>query len=403
MRGFFAMPGLVIAVGMAGTVWAAEARNWTNQAGQTVTAEFGGVEDGQVILILPNSQGRVPLSQLSAADQQWVNDHLGESSPPAGAAKASTEGKGAEGYNGPPALKEWPTTVALDEKGDATVLEENDETKSYRYESEHYEFVCDSRIGVATVREFSKVFEATWLANCLLPLDIEPTPERLRTKFMARIFTDKADYFKEGGIEGSAGVYMSGKKALMLPLQSLGVKMVGKRVSIDYGSEDYRTLIHEITHQMMNHWLGPLPTWYIEGAAEYVELAQYDNGRFKFTQQDNRLEDHLKNYGGEFPLVPLEILMNLDGRTWTSALTSGDASKNYASALALTYFFYHIDGDGKGTHFFEYMRGIREMDRPTQEKLDELTQTHLMRERDYATLEEELRKALRKMGVKCVE
>ncbi len=377
-------------------------RVWTNQEARTVEAAFAGLEGDKAKLRLRNGTvAEVPLATLSTADQKWVEEWQASQQPAEKPAASSEE----PGYQGPPARTDWPRTVALDEKGGASVIEEDAEKKIFRYESEHYEFVCDSRIGVAAVREFSKVFEAAWLVNCVLPLDIKPRPERLRTKFLARIFTQKADYMDEGGAEGSAGIYMSGKKALMLPLSSLGVKMVGSRVSIDYGSEDYRTLIHEITHQMMNHWLRHIPTWYTEGSAEYVELAEYSNGRFSFGQQDSRLKEHLQKYsydGGLFNLVPIEKLMTIGGGEWTAALTSRD-NTNYPSALALTYFFYHVDGDGKGTHLLAWLREIEQMERPSRETLDEALQKHLMRERSYAGIEDEVRKWLRRLGVKAAD
>lgn len=223
------------------------------------------------------------------------------------------------------------------EKRGASVIEEDNENKVFRYESEHYEFVCDSRIGVAAVRDFSRVCEAAWMVNCVLPLDIKPRPEPLRKKFLARIYSNKEDYLSRGALAGSAGVYSFGDKSLKLPLDSLGVKMVGSRVSIDYRAEDYGTLIHEITHQIMNHWLARLPTWFIESAAEYVELAEYGNGRFSFGQQHNRLKDHLqrRSHNGSFKLVPIEKLMTIESAEWSAALTNDD-NTNYPSALALT-------------------------------------------------------------------
>jgi hypothetical protein len=392
----------------AGWSGAQEMRVWTNQEQRTVEAALEGVVDGKVKLRLRNgAAAEVALATLSAGDQQWVEAWKAKqaaaapgAAAPAGGGTPGTAAAGA--YAGPAAGKEWPRTVALDEKGGATVIEEDDVKKVFRYESDHYEFVCDSRIGVSAVREFSKVFEATWLVNCLLPLDLKPMPERLRTKFLARIYTSRDDYRAEGGTEGSAGVYSSGKKMLMLPLTSLGVKMVGSRVSVDYGSENYRTLIHEITHQMMTHWLPRIPTWYTEGSAEYVELAEYSNGRFSFGQHEKRLGEHLQRYGVEFALVPMEKLMTIEGREWSEALLLKN-NTNYPSALALTYFFYHVDGDGKGTHLMAYLRELEGMERPSKEAVKQVEQTHLMRERSYADLEEEVRKWLRKAGVKVAD
>lgn len=371
-------------------------RTWTNQKAQTIEATLTSVNDDKVKLRLRNgAEAEVVLSTLSPADQQWVTDWKARQTPSTPPTAQAAPPEGEASYQGPPSEKDWPRTVALDEKGGATVIEEDAEKKIFRYESEHYEFVCDSRIGVAAVREFSKVFEATWLVNCLLPLDLKPRPERLRTKFLARIFSSTDDYMAEGGVAGSAGVYMGGKKALMLPLSSLGVKMVGSRVSINYGSEDYGTLIHEITHQMMNHWLRLLPTWYTEGSAEYVELAGYNNGRFSFGQQHNRLKEHLQRYGPEFAMVPIEKLMTIEGSEWREGLLTPN-STNYPSALALTYFFYHLDGDGKGTHLFAYLRELEALERPTDEAIKQAAETHLIRERSYAAIEDEVRK----VGVK---
>ncbi len=366
-------------------------RVWTSQDARTLEAAFQGLAGDKARLQLrTGAVVEVPLAMLSEVDRDWV---AGQSADQSGT-----------GNQEPAAQKDWPRSVVLEQKGGAEVIEEDNEKKVFRHESEHYEFVCDSRIGVSAVREFSKVFEATWLVNCLLPLDIKPRPEPLRTKFLARIFTSREDYLAEGATRGSAGVYSRGKKALMLPLSSLGVKMVGSRVSIDYGSENYRTLIHEITHQMMNHWLSRLPTWYTEGSAEYVELAEYNNGRFSFSQHQSRLKEQLQKYNrdGLFYLVPIEKLMTIESAEWSAAL-SQNYNTNYPSALALTYFFYHVDGDGSGAHLLAWMRETEQMDRPSRDEREEAIQKHLLRERSYADIEDEVRKWLRRVGVKVAD
>lgn len=302
-------------------------------------------------------------------------------------------------YDGPEAEDDWPRTVRLEKTPEVETIKEDREAKEFIYESEHYEFVSDSLLGANAVREFSRVFEATWLVNALLPLDLRPMPEGDREKFRARIFTDEGDYLGAGGMPGSAGVYGRRFEALMLPLESLGVKIVGTRVTIDYVAEDYGTLIHEITHQMMNHWLNWLPVWYSEGSAEYVELAEYDNGRFSFIGQDRRLAAHLRlrSAAGKFEMLPLEELMTMDNRTWSAALTTEHgAMQNYASALALTYFFYQIDGDGKGTAMKDYLRAVSMLEPGADSQ--ELVKEHLLRGRSYAELEDEMVRGLRQGG-----
>ncbi len=369
-------------------------RTWTDAKGRQVEAAMGGVSGNDVLMILPGgNEASVAIDTLSEEDQQWVAEWVAEQ-------EAMDDGD--DGDDGPPAEAEWPRSVRLEDRGEVITLKEDDEKNEYRYASEHYEFVCDSRIGVAAVKEFSEVFEAAYLVNCLLPLDIRPRPEKLRKRFLATIFTNSEDYYAAGATPGSAGVYMSSKKSLMLPLRSLGVKMVGSRISVDYDSRNYRTLIHEITHQMMNHWLGKLPTWYVEGSADYVELADYGNGRFSFTRQGSRLENVISRYGKEFRILPLDKLMNITGAQWTAAFTSGGSVRlNYDSSLVLAYFFHHMDGDGEGTHLFAYLDAIR--DTNDRAKHDEAVAEHLMRGRSYEELTEELRSGMRSIGIKIAD
>lgn len=250
------------------------------------------------------------------------------------------------------------------------------------------------------VREFGRIFEATYLVNCKLPLDLKPRPESLKKMFTARLFTNKEDYFKAGAVRGSAGVYRSAEKCIMVPLSSLGVKMVGSRVSLDYRDQDQHTLIHEITHQMMNHWLRKLPPWLIEGSAEFVAWAGYDNGRFNFRQTKRLIPEKLARRGisaDNARLVNLEKLMALDGRAWNAEVSDGDASKNYASAALLVYYFYVLDGDQGGEHMIACLRAI-EAGTTTSEAVKQ----HLLRERSYENLQNDMQSAFRREGVKMV-
>jgi hypothetical protein len=290
--------------------------------------------------------------------------------------------------------------VTLQSTPVVNVVREDPAQKEYIYETEHYEFLCDSLLGANLVREFSRVFEATWLVNCLLPLDFNPQPEGNRRKFSARIFSDVADYHAAGGPPTSAGIYFPQQYQLKLPLDSLGVKKFGSSVTIDYATENYHTLIHEITHQMMNRWIGRLPIWYIEGSAEYVALAKYDSGRLSFLKQDNRMRDWLvrSSGGGKFRMVPLAKLMSLTPRQWMTAVENDpQVFRNYASAAALTYYFYHLDGDGKGTRFKEFVRAAGNL--PAYADTTPLVSQYLLRGRDFKALEKDVQRGLRRIGV----
>lgn len=387
-------------------------RSWKSADGRVVEAAFVGLEgEGVKIRARTGAEFIVPLERLSAEDQAWAKAQA--AAPAAGAATA-----GAAASSSPAAETSWPRSVAIADRPEVVVVMEDAEAKKFVYRSPHYEFVCDSKLGANVVREFGRLFEATYMMNCKLPLDLKPKPEPLREFFLARLYTDAQDYMNAGGVAGSAGVYQRGEKALDVPLKSLGVRLAGSRVILDKSDEKANaTLIHEITHQMMNHWLRHLPTWLVEGSAEYTELPEYfPTGRFSWTGMRKRLQDYAlaKNYyePGPFRMLDLQELFEIKGAAWAAALTTkvpapkvvggegSQSSQNYGSAGLLTYYFYHHDGKGDAADIIALYRAIeasgRDADGPA------LIKKHLLRERTFAQLAEDVKKGLNKAGVDVV-
>lgn len=395
--------------GVLGSGWlsAQEAggmRKWTSADGRVIEAAFVGLEGESVRIKSGNGTAFVvPLARLSAEDQAWAKAE-GEKKTPAAGATAIGQ---------PVAEKVWPRSVGLDDKPEVVTVREDAEKKEFIYRSPHYEFICDSKLGANVVREFGRLFEATYLLNCKLPLDLKPKPEPLREFFQARLYTEAEDYFKNGGVQGSGGVYSRGDKALKVPLRSLGVKMVGSRVSLDKaGDDDNATLIHEITHQMMNHWLRFLPTWYTEGSAEYAEILEYNpSGRFSLSGLRQRLEDYATRCNlwqtTPFKMLDLKELMEIESEAWSAALVkpvrvanvtgATQASQNYGSAGLLTYYFYHLDGNGDAGNIIAYLRAIEAAGNEADER--ELAKKHLLRDRTYEQLQVDVKKGLKKEGI----
>lgn len=374
---------------------APQMHTWTSTDGRKIEAAFVAMEGENVKIRMANgSTFAVPLERLTAGDQAFAKSQGGP-----GASAPST----ASAPDIPAASKTWPRTISLEEKPAVTVVKEDAETHQFIYRSPHYEFQCDSKLGANVVREFGRMFEATWLINCMLPLDLKPRPERLREIFLARLFTNESDYLEAGGIKGSAGVYMTSRKALMVPLSSLGVRMVGSRVSLaESAARDNATLIHEITHQMMNHWMGMLPTWYVEGSAEYVCMLEYNsNGRFSLIGLNRQLQNFTGGRGGGgkgFTMIDLEELMTIEFDRWAAALGEGGfANENYGSACLLTYYFYHVDDKGDAAHMIAWLREVENA--RSDEAVAAATKKHLLRDRSYAQLSEEVKKGLRKEGI----
>jgi hypothetical protein len=374
----------------AGWALAQDLRTWTDVQGRTLKAALMGVTEQGVQLRLENGTvSTVPFDRLSPEDRQYLSKQP-KSDPAATPTTPSTPST-------PSAA--WPSDVALKGVPEVTTVKEDVEAGEFIYQTEHYEFRCDAKLGASVVREFARLFEATHLVNHELPLNLSPKPESGQEKFLALLFKDKQDYYNAGAIPGSAGVYMGGKKCLMVPMESLGVRQVGKRFSLDRDS-DNTTLIHEITHQMMNHWIPNLPTWYVEGSAEYVAAAKYRQGRFAFTRMGDNVVAYLRENKGvwdkKWTMWHLHHLMQIDGEAWSGAIGSDKtvSMRNYASSAILTFYFYHLDDAGDGKNLVNYLKDIKA---GTLQRL--AAQRHLIRGRSYAAIEKELAQKMRRWGL----
>ena len=379
------IPAVLFVFLLAGARAAApEFRVWTDNTKRSVEASFAGIEGAQVKLVLRNgSMIKVVIAQLTAADQAYVKQQAAPGAP-VGSVAAKPAGT-------------WPTITELKEPAKATVVKEDAATKEYIYRTQHFEFRCDSRLGADVVREFGRMFEGTLEVNKELPLGLDPTPEKGQEFFVAKLYTTKADYLADGGIQGSAGIYSGGAKAIKVPLESLGVKLAGKHYTVvPLASND--TLVHEITHQMMNHWLGKIPEWYVEGSAMYVGSSKaHASGRFTLPKLGQTVKELEHMRPGKHTLWHLNYLMLITPAQWHAGFGSnpdGTVSRNYTSAIALTYYFYHGDDKGDGAHMIAMMKDIA-----AGKKWQQAQEEHLVRGRDYAKIEKELVTFLRRGGM----
>jgi hypothetical protein len=124
------------------------------------------------------------------------------------------------------------------------------------------------------------------------------------------------------------------------------------------------------------------------------------NGRFSLIGLNRQLQNYTGRRGGGkgFTMIDLEELMTIDDERWAAALgTGGFANENYASACLLTYFFYHVDDKGDAAHLIAWLHEIENA--RNGEAVAAATKKHLLRERSYAQLSEEVKKGLRKEGV----
>jgi hypothetical protein len=257
------------------------------------------------------------------------------------------------------------------------------------YATPNFRYVCDAPLAASLIHEYAEAFEATYQAIRELPLRLNPSPPD--GKFVVRLFREREDYLKAGGPQGSSGVYVIKSREILVPMDSLGVRTVGRRVAIDRRSYDAGTLVHEITHQVMHEWLDVLPVWLVEGIAEYLAAVPFDGGRFDFRRMDQELLNYLETEyllevvpKGPTPvdMVVPEDLMALTHQQWSAALSGpGSATLNYRSALLLVYYLIHLDGKGDGTSIVSYLQQAREK----QGALKDFVQAYNQAVNDYNT------------------
>jgi hypothetical protein len=409
----FALAAMVLVAGLTGSMLQAESRMWTSADGKFIQAELVDVLNGEAVLKIPGqaAPSRVPFARLSAGDQEFVKQWVKPGAPPAKPAGPAKPAAGKEEADAeiltdatgfPIGLNStvkrdnhgWPELVALKDKPAFTVVSEDKTKSEFIYRSDHFEFISTEKLSGEIVREFSRLFETTFEAVVALPLRLDP---KLPNGFLkVRLYETKAAYFAAGGLEGSAGMYTSRTREVMVPLPFLGVKKIGDRWILEDGDGN-TTLIHEVTHQVMNDWLGRLPVWAVEGAAEYVTAGRYTKGRLTLRGHGKNMTEyrHLANSGVE--TVPLEKLMKMDDQTWANALRNDNAGINYYSAMLLFYYFCHQDGDGTGKGLIDYF-AARSKVRNDQDEAHR--EQFLVRGRDALTMQKDFRKGMASAGIR---
>ena len=291
---------------------------------------------------------------------------------------------------------EWPTSVAVDLDFEVTTVKEDAENRVFIYRTPHFEFKSDSQLRENLVRGFSRIFEATYTAIHALPLPFQaPPPEG---GFPTELFANEADYFLAGGPAGSAGVFISrgGFGKILIPLENLGVKEVGKGYSFDSKASN-STLKHELTHQICGAAGFRLPTWCSEGFAEFIAGTKYRNGRYTFTGIGDDLRENLKRKGvwdSDHTAESVKGVMEISHKDWNAALAAEGGLNNYATAAMIVAYF-NIWDEGDGIHIRNYLIDLKNgVEEPIARA------EHLLRGRSYEDLEDEIAKGWRGEGLK---
>ncbi len=331
-------------------------RTWTDVQGRMMTATMLEPGAEQVKVRMSNgAEHEIPLERLIEADRQYVRRRL----------LAMIESGQLTGVRIPPSQRKWPQSVGVSPTSvEVTVVEENPARRRYVYHTADFEFISDERLARSVMTEVSRAFEATRTLLLALPWGLRATAPDGHGRFKSQLFETREAYIRAGAPENSGGVYMSGPKIFMVPFQSLGLR---RRAQTWYMDRNYTndTLIHEIVHQLMDEVLPALPVWVIEGTAEYVRILPYNAGTFRPQDHQRALRAEIaerQRRGHPLRIDGLEAFMNMTLPQWHAIAnrSSQDQSYLYIASLLLTYYFNHLDGDGHGTRFMQFMDAVHD-------------------------------------------
>jgi hypothetical protein len=307
------------------------------------------------------------LLRLSLADQVYIKNCLPPAAPaapvpPAAGATAARATPAAVASIPPPGKRVWPTKVEVESRAIEvkTVTEASAEQK-YVYRSEAFEFTSEDKLAGSVMKEIARTFEATRALVRALPWGIDPKPPADLGFYQAKFYMTRESYIAAGGPVNSGGVYFSRDRIFRVPFQSLGLEMRGKTWFKD---ENYHndTIVHEITHQMMHEYLPFLPIWAIEGMAEYTRMIPYRAGVFHTDLRERGIKDYIKTRGLSPSSIGSVIThLQMTTQAWHELADNGGSEQQrlyFASGL-LVYYFSHLDENGDGAHFLEYLDKIR--------------------------------------------
>jgi hypothetical protein len=326
-------------------------RDWSDREHHQIRARMVGWEGDQVRLrlLFDGTVIQMPVANLTAPDQDYVSqwkkvfEPAGEALPSAG----------------------WPKDLAVPD--DFPVTEVSSKPGEFVYQTPHFLFRADVKLAPSLIREYAQIFEGTHFVIGKLPLRMATDGEEPR--FGVRMFKRHMDFLAAGGIAGSGGVYLPASREILVPLSSLGVKVIGEQVAFNPETFEPAPLVHEITHQLMHRWLDVFPIWFCEGLAEYLASVPYEASRFDFQRIDDGIRDHLKRGEGVTTasggwlvtdvLSPQE-LMAVSHRRWSAAVSgNGGAGLYYRSGLLLLYFLANLDGNGDAENLIRYFHETR--------------------------------------------
>ena len=368
---------------------AASVRTWTDSQNRKIEAELVKVNGDSVILRLTDGRELpYPLVKLSPEDRKVAEQSRGTATEEVVQQESSTLNFD----------KPWPDSIRFNDDPEIKTVEEDAAKKSFIYESAHYRYICDVRLARSVVKGFAVMFEATYLYCRTLPLAIDGGTQ-VDGKFQILLFEKKDSYVAAGGPASSAGVFIGRKNAVLVPLESLGVKPVGSSYMLDRDKSS-NTIPHEPTHQLSPecYFVEGAMGWFSEGIAEFVAVTPYRSGTFNVRGNQRPIMEYVTGYGAkdkggralgkEIKMPPLKAFMMQDYESFQEQPQLG-----YGGSLLLVTYFLQMDGAGDGKRIKAYLKALHDG------KEGEEALAVLLDGRTFGQLQQEIVKAWSRKGV----
>ena len=349
---------------------------WTMRDGRTFEAELAAADGLRATFSRPGKTPVVmPLASLSASDAEtihvWRRNHRRPLVIPA-------------------RLAPWPANASAP-AGDVRLLAEVN--GAYVCESANFRITSDLKLPLNVLNDIAKVFEATRATLIAIPLGLHAGGERER--YQVAMFRDENGYTRAGGNEGSGGHYDGRTKRMLVLLPNLGIDDTSGTLRLDH-TRNLFILKHEVTHQLMDRWHGPIPTWLDEGIAEFIASLPYSKGHYTISPPGAGMRDYLTKWNAlkndrSLRIIAPDRLMAMDRKDWNAAVKELSAYDLYNSSAILTY---HFIQQNNGAPIAGFLDSLRRGEKPSEAELK-----HLLPGKSRETLNAEVVSRAKSLGL----
>lgn len=223
----------------------------------------------------------------------------------------------------------------------AVLVAQADEDGRKVWHTRFFRIDSDVELRPNELLRLAQVADTTAAAVKAHPLPLFAPPEGQRPRIA--IHASAAAYKEEGGVHGTAGMYVA-RQALVLIQGEHLVRSPDATRSRLAPRQNEDLVVHELVHLCMHRTNARLQQWMVEGIAEYFASAHQGGGRFSFGDMDQAVRTHLRIRLSPddpgIPLVPVARLVVLDNRGWLRYLDSlpvDERYRAYATALLLAH------------------------------------------------------------------